>query len=410
MIYGLIPVGGKGTRLSLPFSKEMLPQKHYDYYNPVINHTVEKMFLAGANKIYMVHGTELKQDIVNYYRNNPKVQHLKQESPSFAGVLKDFRDSVELLNKDKILFGLPDSVYDKNPFVEMLTITGIVCGLFKSDDSIKADRPTIGKENIFQVKSSKNDTNTEWFWGILKFDAEDLLSLNIDSTEIGYIINNHDKTYVYGNDYIDLGTWAGYNKYTTSTNSFGNVEIEKKYDASSINIEKFIEFVKSYLPEYTSHKFIANTIDYYYVNDNPNIEFIRYRDGGNDKETSFPNITIKNFSNSQLNRFELTIPISNEANTKEDILHFLSLLNCELKYKVEVNCHIFYSEKAVLVLYWFFLGKKKISLIELELKSLDFNIVAQFENIANKYLEGFNSNNSINISKFQMIGAELDKS
>lgn len=407
MIYGLIPVGGKGTRLSLPFSKEMLPQKHYDYYNPVINHTVEKMILAGASIIYMVHGVEEKADIVNYYSNDTRIIHLTQTTPSFAGVLSDFIVNVGPLPEDKILFGLPDSVYDKNPFVEMLTLSGIVCGLFKSDDSIKADRPTIGMENIFQVKTAKNDTNTEWFWGVLKFDGSDLLNMQIDSTEIGTIINKYDKSYVYGNDYIDLGTWIGYNKYTTSTNMFNNTEIEKKYDASTIDVDTFNTFVSKYLPEYTKYTFIPNTVDYYYTNGNPNIEFIRYRDGGTDKTVAFPNITVKNFSNSQFNRFELTLPIS-DKNTKEDILHFLTLMDCKLKYKVEVNCHIHYSDTAVLVYYWFFVGKRKISIIELELKTMDFSLITKFENIANKCLPGFTSNSSISISKFQMIGAELD--
>jgi len=407
MIYGLIPVGGKGTRLGLTFSKEMLPQKHYDYYNPVINHTVEKMFLAGAEVIYMVHGTEVKSDIKQYYKDNPRVFHVAQRTPSFAGVLTDFLEASILQDTDKILFGLPDSVYDKNPFVEMLTIPGIVCGLFKSDNSIKADRPTIGNEQIFQVKVAKDTTNTDWFWGVLKFDGYDLLNLSIDNSEIGYILNRYNKTYVYGQDYIDLGTWTGYNKYTISTKSFGNTEVEKKYVADSVTDINFKYFVQDYLPSYKNHKYIPNTVDYYYVNNNPNIEFIRYRDGGTSSSVSEPNITVKNFNNNQFNRFELTIPVKNVP--KEDVLHLLSLLNCELKYSVKVNCSIYYSEHATLVYYWFFIGEKKVSIIELELKTMDFNIITEFENAANKYLEGFDSNNIINVSKFQLIGAEFDK-
>jgi glucose-1-phosphate thymidylyltransferase len=409
MIYGLIPVGGKGTRLSLPFSKEMLPQKHYDYYNPVINHTVEKMFLAGASKIYMVHGTELKEDIVSFYENTTNIIHIKQTEPSFAGVLSDFVNTVKLSEKDKVLFGLPDSVYDKNPFVEMLTLDGIVCGLFHGDNNIKADRPTIGSENIFQIKTVKNETNLDWFWGILKFDGKDLLNMKIDSTEIGTIINRYFKTYVYGNMYIDLGTWLGYNKYITTTESFGNTEVEKKYNSDNVLENDLKSFIRDYLPEYKEYKYIPNTIDYYYTNNNPIIEFIRYRDGGTDEALANPNITIKNFNNSQLNRFELTIPINKSINSKEDVLHFISLLNCELKYKVDVTCHIYYSEEAILVMYWFMVGNKKVSLIEIELKSMDFNIITRFENLADKHLKGFNSGSSIAKSKFQLIKELYDK-
>ncbi len=221
MIYGLIPVGGKGTRLSLPFSKEMLPQKQYDYYNPVINHTVDKMLLAGASVIFMIHGENLKLDIVKFYENHRKIVHVTQETPSFAGVLSDFiMYASGLKPKHKVLFGLPDSVYTGNPFMEMLTIDGIVCGLFKSDDSIKADRPTVQDNNIFQVKVAKDASNLDRFWGVLKFDGSNLLNMVVDNSEIGYLLNRETKTYVYGDAYIDLGTWGGYNKYMTSTENF----------------------------------------------------------------------------------------------------------------------------------------------------------------------------------------------
>lgn len=413
MIYGLIPVGGKGTRLALPYSKEMLPQKHYDYYNPVINHTVEKMILAGASSIYMVHGTELKKDIVAFYKDNPRVFHVIQKTPSFAGVLSDFVAAKAAFKawlnpEDKVLFGLPDSVYNNNPFVEMLTIDGIVCGLFKSDDNLKVDRPSVENNNIFQVKTAKNDYNMEWFWGVLKFDGSNLLNMVVDNTEIGYLLNREEKTYVYGNEYIDLGTWLGYNKYMASTVGVGNVEVEKKYAADEIDEEDFINFVREHLPKYREYTHVTNTTDYYYTNANKDIEFIRYRDGGTNSRTALPNITIKNFNKSQLNRFELTIPLT-DRNTKEDILHFLSLLDCSLKYKVKVTCHIFTSKDAVLVFYWFYINETKISIIELELKSMNFNILTEFENTAAKHLQGFSANDVITVSKFQMIGQQYGK-
>ena len=55
MIVGLIPVGGKGTRLGLFFPKEMLPQIGFDYYNPLINLTVTNMLETGVEKIYFIH-------------------------------------------------------------------------------------------------------------------------------------------------------------------------------------------------------------------------------------------------------------------------------------------------------------------------------------------------------------------
>ena len=48
MIYGIVPVGGKGTRLGLYFSKELFPLKGHDYYYPVCKYTVDNMIEAGC--------------------------------------------------------------------------------------------------------------------------------------------------------------------------------------------------------------------------------------------------------------------------------------------------------------------------------------------------------------------------
>jgi len=412
MIYGIIPVGGKGIRLSLPYPKEMLPQKNFNHYNPVINHTVEKMFMAGADLIYMVHGREYKKEIVEYFAGNYKIVHMTQENPSFSGVLQDFYEKVNYNETDKILFGLPDSIYDKNPFIEMLNMPGIVCGLFVSDDNLKVDRLSIPNNQTFQVKTAKNDTNQEWFWGVLKFDGENLTYFITDDclknhSEIGNILNVYKKTYVFGKNYIDLGTWLGYNKYLNSTKNFSNTEIEKKYDASDVTLENFYTFCEDHI-KHTKCYSVIDTTDYYFTNNNPNIEFIRYRDSGNGEPRN-PNITIKNFNTSQFNRFELTIPVGVEYKDTEDILHFMALMDSKFSFSVKVDAHIFETEDYVLVMYSFQLGNDQITLIEIELIKTDFNLISEFENLASKYLPGFDSSKSINQSKFQIIKEFYDK-
>ena len=218
MIVGLIPVGGKGLRMGLPFCKELLPQKGFDYYNPLINHTVSKMVEAGAEQIYFVHGSDFKQEIVDLYSDH-KMFHIKQTILGFANVLKDFMDNCHPKDDDKILFGLPDSVYEGNLFKQMVKIDGIVCGLFTCDPYTKVDR--LDKDGIyFQIKTQKNESNQKWFWGCIKFDGLDLKhiierKLLEHCAEIGDILNKDLKTYVYGDSYIDLGTWPNYNRYLT---------------------------------------------------------------------------------------------------------------------------------------------------------------------------------------------------
>ena len=78
-IYGLIPIGGKGLRLSVPFSKEMIPQKSFDYYNPIVNHLIEKMELAGAQTIVFVHGLEFKKDVKDFFNKDSYVHILQKK-------------------------------------------------------------------------------------------------------------------------------------------------------------------------------------------------------------------------------------------------------------------------------------------------------------------------------------------
>lgn len=216
MIYGLIPIGGGGTRMSLPYSKEMLPQKNFDYFNPVANHTVEKMKAAGATTLVFVHGLESKQDVKKYF-NNKDYLHINQKRLGWANTICDFYNEIKPNNQDVILFGLPDSVSNKNLFTEMVNKPNIVCGLFNTKNQTKVDRLNTSGE-LFQVKTAKDDTNQDWFWGVLKFDGKNICRMINDSifdqySDLGNILNLYSKTMVYGDRYLDLGTWPDYNQY-----------------------------------------------------------------------------------------------------------------------------------------------------------------------------------------------------
>jgi len=218
MIYGVIPAGGLGSRLGLPYAKEMLPQKNFDYYNPLINHVATKMKDSGAEKIYFIHDVECKSLIVDYFSSAEYV-HINQETSGFANCLKDFYHSAKPADSDQVLFGMGDTVFDVNPFTEMLTQSGIVCGLFCGADQSKVDRLT--DNNQFDVKSIKSNANSDLFWGVLKFDGHNLAEFSQDQlyemyTEIGHIINHYPFSTTENGSYIDLGTWAGYNQYLKS--------------------------------------------------------------------------------------------------------------------------------------------------------------------------------------------------
>lgn len=407
MIIGLIPVGGKGVRLGLPYAKEMLPQKSYGHYNPVINHLVEKMELAGARRIVFVHGGEFKDDIVNYFKDEgestivSKYVHIKQTEVGFANVLKDFHEQVETNWSDSVLFGLPDSIFNNNPFVEMLNEPGIVAGLFTTDPHAKVDRLSGGE---FQVKSVKTNENEDWFWGILKFDVANIIEMYNDGVfdrceEIGEILNQYGHRVVYGDRYLDLGTWEGYNKYLMLDEMTPNVEIEQKYDATNVSRDDFI-LACDKVGGGRSPQIITST-DYYFTNHNPAIEFIRYREDSDD-HGAIPDITIKNKGASLVNRFELTVPLDKNATT-HNVLHMMSLLETKFKFRVTKNCIIYKLDNYTIVYYDFEVGGNQLKVIEIELNKPDFNLLTEAEDLLRRSIPGFDSSLVINKSKFEMV-------
>lgn len=223
-IYGLLSVGGLGCRLGLPFPKEMLPQAGCSSYNPIVNFSVKNMELAGADEIVFVHGSKTKDEIVNYF-NTQKYRHITQEIRSPVLVFRDFVSHITLNDNDIVFYGLADSVYDSNPFVKMLNYPGIVCGLFTGSPEQKLDRLLKDKQK-FDIKSPKNTNNLDWFWGVIKFNGSDVKEIAQikdvqEMKDVGDILNHFDKkSFLYFKNYIDIGTWEGYNRYLSGFKVF----------------------------------------------------------------------------------------------------------------------------------------------------------------------------------------------
>ncbi len=99
----------------------------------------------------------------------------------------------------------------------MLRYPGICTGLFVTTPNSRVDR-LINNDNRFDVKSSRNSTNSDHFWGIIKFDYQDINKFIEDqvlskTSEIGEILNMYQFSKVYGGHFIDIGTWENYNIY-----------------------------------------------------------------------------------------------------------------------------------------------------------------------------------------------------
>lgn len=220
-IWGVVPIGGDGARLGLPFSKFFLPQKGFDHYVPVIDCVVSKMERAGTDHIVFVHGI-FEDDMVTRYYGTRKFIHIKQRVMGFARCLLDVVHQIKLDAGDAVLFGLPDTVFRDNPFPEMLSVSNVACGIFTTqNDNLRVDR--LAKDGkTFYVKSVIGDNATQDFWGCLKFDVMNIYDLDtmgcFDFTdEIGVLLNRIDsKTMIKCSSLQDLGTWGALNTYWQS--------------------------------------------------------------------------------------------------------------------------------------------------------------------------------------------------
>lgn len=218
MIYGIVPVGGLGTRLGLPFPKEMIPLKGYDYFYPVCKLTVDNMLSAGCTKIYFIHGQYYKPEIVKYFDGNI-YSHVNNRSPRQSEVFSSFYNSIEPQKNDIFYYGLPDTYYKDNLFNKLKEKDGLVCGMYKVDDNAKVGRVNL-KTNKFE-KSIKQQNLTDFCWGVLKFDYFTLQNFNDAiikncNFESEDLLNIQDFQLVYGDYYYDLGTWECLNKYWNS--------------------------------------------------------------------------------------------------------------------------------------------------------------------------------------------------
>lgn len=216
MIYGIIPVGGKGTRLGLSFSKELFPLKGYNYYYPVCKYTVDNMIDVGCEKIYFIHGKEFKYEILELFYSKNYI-HIKNLSDRQSDVFSCFYNNIDQKEDDIYLYGLPDSYYESNLFTSIKDMNGLVCGMFKVDDSSKVGR--LDKNSKF-VKSIKTEDSGDKCWGLLKMDSNTLLELSnmlnddkSESLELEVFLNNFDFQTVDGGKYWDLGTWGIINNY-----------------------------------------------------------------------------------------------------------------------------------------------------------------------------------------------------
>ncbi len=119
-------------------------------------------------------------------------------------------------------------------------------------------------------------------------------------------------------------------------------EIEFKYDANGVSMEKFIELVESNFS--MTKKMMVSSYDDYFTDNNGN--FIRYRHHDNRGE-----LTIKRKLNANNNNERVEVNVPTSGDNLKAVTAFVDLLGYKHNFGIYKTCKIYWTGKVVLVYY-----------------------------------------------------------
>ncbi len=233
-VIGLIPAAGKGTRLGLPYPKELYPVIRDNRYKPVSQFVLDNLVHAGVNHVVFVIN-ETKHQLMGFFGDGhyfgcnisyvvqaPIDGQSRSTSPGLAHAL----DSAYHLVKGKtIFFGMADTImYPRDIFARTHEAAQ------SEDDVILTLFPTESPEKFGMVRLDHNDrvieivdkpqkTDLKEMWGCIIWRPRFTEHLHDcvkqrAMTDFAEIMNNAIATGLMfrgvrmtGGTYLDLGTY-----------------------------------------------------------------------------------------------------------------------------------------------------------------------------------------------------------
>lgn len=175
---GIIPAAGKGTRLSLPFSKELLPLLDRDKYFPVIQSSIEAMIGAGINKIIVI-VNHTKSDLIKFLGNGSKFNinifyAIQEEARSLPEALLE---AVKIVPNEEIVFLMPDTIISPDNFLrkfldEMDTKFIINLGCLKTKSPHKFAMVSEVHSVVDFMEEKNPKSKLSWMWGFWHWKPE----------------------------------------------------------------------------------------------------------------------------------------------------------------------------------------------------------------------------------------------
>ncbi len=183
---GLVPAAGQGTRLGLPFPKELYPIVDKGKLKPVSQKIIEQLTRSGISDIVMVinkskyqlvshfkSGAPLGANLIYVYQDNPSSTITNSTSPGLAHAI----DSSFHVIKNKIVcFGMPDTIiYPEDVFSQALNNSkkyNVTLCLFPTNTPQKFGMVRTNRQGeVIEVIDKPNISNLKYMWGCIIWDT-----------------------------------------------------------------------------------------------------------------------------------------------------------------------------------------------------------------------------------------------
>lgn len=234
---GLIPAAGKGSRLGLPFSKELYPLPFHNDFYPVILSNLLAFKTIGIDEIILVVSAE-KSDIIKYIGNGSKwdlkICYVIIEFP--ISLPDSLAHAYNLMKNKEVYFLMADTLIENNDFLiefnkNVNTKYKISLGCFYTDNPSKFATLTM-KNGIVDFCEEKNPgSRSNIMWGFWRWNPS--FSRQLIKSVNSYKLNSEEQTmseiiqedisngFVQGivlekYKYWDLGTFDEINKFINS--------------------------------------------------------------------------------------------------------------------------------------------------------------------------------------------------
>lgn len=168
----IIPAAGKGSRLGLPFSKELLPIFTKDSYYPIIQSSIDNLKKIGIYDFIFIVNSK-KSDIIDFLGNGERfdcifkyvIQNIPQSLPHAIF------EAVRTIKDEEVYFLMPDTLIEPTGFLDFFEKNkslshqvNLGCFITQRPDKfamVKTDK----NNNVLFMEEKNTNSRLEYMWG-----------------------------------------------------------------------------------------------------------------------------------------------------------------------------------------------------------------------------------------------------